>query len=481
MRLVKCVITPHLGRKWAFGTSRPLYHHASFHLRSFNHTRGNPLAMNDSRCLLTLCFMGCILIPALAVAQDFPPQPIPIAPTASFAEAVEAHMGYVTEHALDDYGKIRTPMWLATIDIHTARLPESYLGQSGDDRRETPATSNLYLDQPTIVAAHELARRTGCKCYSDAASNYVVAYLNASRIGQHSDFELADTRSYLVVGDEMITLAARKPPHPIHTPAWESCWNITPDATSGITKSDAREATARVIRNLAMELIGSQQTAVARTDVTRRAVGLESVTWLTANNSDPTGELKSLAIKIVNMTSIVDASPGEIGVWAEALMRASCYTGESAFQQKAEQELNQWLLQHSDDRLQLPLPLAEACLSLFELKGQARHRQAAIGCARAIETSLPATMGQGANAEDYGRTIHFLIRAAEVLQEPHWRDLALDIANDAMDHLYEPKEGMFRSRIGSDRCDAIDGPGFLLLALLYLDGPDPTADSALHF
>ena len=81
----------------------------------------------------------------------------------------------------------------------------------------------------------------------------------------------------------MTTQAARKPPHPIHTPAWESCWNITPDMTSGITKSDAREATARVICNMAMERIGSQQSGVARTDLTKRAVGLDSVAWLAAN------------------------------------------------------------------------------------------------------------------------------------------------------------------------------------------------------
>ncbi len=40
---------------------------------------------------------------------------------------------------------------------------------------------------------------------------------------------------------------------------------------------------------------------------------------------------------------------------------------------------------------------------------------------------------------------------------------------------------MFRSRIGGDRCDAADGPGWLFLALFGLDGNDATNGSALKF
>ena len=127
------------------------------------------------------------------------------------------------------------------------------------------------------------------------------------------------------------------------------------------------------------------------------------------------------------------------------------------------------------------LPLAEACLSMWQVTNQENYRLAVTRWAQAIQTSLSEQAGHGSRSEEYGRAIHFLARASDAFQQPQWRKVAEQIADDAMSALYEPRLGMFRSRTGSDRCDAMDGPGFLLLALLYLDGPDPTAESALHF
>jgi hypothetical protein len=98
-----------------------------------------------------------------------------------------------------------------------------------------------------------------------------------------------------------------------------------------------------------------------------------------------------------------------------------------------------------------------------------------------IRRSLPANDSRRAWAEDYGRVIHFLVRASEVLQQSDFRDLAVEVADQAMEQLYVPKKGMFRSHPGEDRCDSVDGPGVLILALLYLDGSDPTLESAFRF
>ena len=82
---------------------------------------------------------------------------------------------------------------------------------------------------------------------------------------------------------------------------------------------------------------------------------------------------------------------------------------------------------------------------------------------------------------DYGRAIHFLVRASEVMKRPTYHTFARDLANEAMASLYVAKMGMFRSHPDENRCDSADGPGFLLLALMYLEGSDPTKQSALQF
>jgi hypothetical protein len=55
------------------------------------------------------------------------------------------------------------------------------------------------------------------------------------------------------------------------------------------------------------------------------------------------------------------------------------------------------------------------------------------------------------------------------LNRPEYRALARNIANEAIGCLYCDETGMFRSHPGENRCDSVDGPGILLLALLYLD------------
>jgi uncharacterized protein YyaL (SSP411 family) len=94
-----------------------------------------------------------------------------------------------------------------------------------------------------------------------------------------------------------------------------------------------------------------------------------------------------------------------------------------------------------------------------------------MGNSRTMQSYLPIE-GRGAYAEDYGRAIHFLVRASRSLERPEYRQLARRIADEAVKHLYIVEAGMFRSHPSEDRCDAVDGPGILLLALLYLDSDD---------
>ena len=43
------------------------------------------------------------------------------------------------------------------------------------------------------------------------------------------------------------------------------------------------------------------------------------------------------------------------------------------------------------------------------------------------------------------------------------------MADEAVDQLFVEEAGMLRSHPGENRCDAVNGPGILLLALLLLD------------
>jgi hypothetical protein len=114
-----------------------------------------------------------------------------------------------------------------------------------------------------------------------------------------------------------------------------------------------------------------------------------------------------------------------------------------------------------------PLPAAEASLTAFQVTGEESHALAVARWVRQLQQSLPARNGWGAYAEAYGRAIHFLWRAGRVLARPAWGDLARAIADEALSVL----DGgpALRSHPWEHRVDAVDGMGFLILALLCLE------------
>jgi hypothetical protein len=113
-----------------------------------------------------------------------------------------------------------------------------------------------------------------------------------------------------------------------------------------------------------------------------------------------------------------------------------------------------------------PMPFAETCLRLWEITGELHHRLACERWCSIIGRSLPARGGQGAYAEHYGRVIHFLWRCGKVLSMPAAAALAQRVADEAIAVLWDGS--MFRSHPGEHRYDAVDGVGYLALALLAL-------------
>ncbi len=259
---------------------------------------------------------------------------------------------------------------------------------------------------------------------------------------------------------------------------------------------------------------------------------VDSLAWLAHKTDDRDGQWTDLALQVARYSySQRDSSTGlvrnqpivkrwdyfasttELGLWAGCLARAAQYTGNEEFLQIADAAMTAWLRYGFDQsagkyygRLSVadgkplvaelprrysppmyaevfdvqerpthncPMPMAEACLSLFQQTGKPIYREAAHRWADQVGDSLPSGDGKGICAEDYGRAIHFLARAGEVLERPEYRQLAETFADEAMERLYVKKMGMFRGHVGEDRCDAVDGPGVLLLALMYLEGDLP--------
>ena len=157
--------------------------------------------------LLLLAPVACHSPTGSAVFADEPqvPVPVPITEATHRIDAIEAHMDYVTEYAFDEFGpKDELALWLANIDIRKATLPKELQTEGNSESKPFPQrpVSNLYLDQPTILAAMELGKRTGCKCYSDAAEIYISDWLDRAkedaRIGKRFGFEY----SYNVITDQ---------------------------------------------------------------------------------------------------------------------------------------------------------------------------------------------------------------------------------------------------------------------------------------
>lgn len=421
-------------------------------------------------------------------------------------DAVEAHLGYVTEHALDEYGPKQTHLWLAHIDTRTSRLPTPPSPQQGDQPTTAHdlATSNLYLDQPTLLAALELGRRTGCKCYGDAVELYLQSYLNQLPDTDKRRFLISPNDDYHVMLDRFHPAASAPLAVGIYTPAWEILWRR------------AAEATERTIRSQASDWLASHAAPMSQAEpaneLAQRAIALDSLSWLIAHRETNDPALPPMLQQLAtaprrlppssNITALESPSMGVLGSWIESLVRASRSTGNSHWIERAQAAANQQLaighrtsgeattalrqrIQPSafnaQSSAQSPLPWAEACFSLWEETGGEAYREEAVNWADALRDGLAAGPIRLTRAEDYGRAIHLLLRTADALGEMSYREAADQLAEQAMTDLYEPKWGMFRSRLGIDRCDAADGPGFLLLALLALTGPDPTADSALHF
>ncbi len=126
-----------------------------------------------------------------------------------------------------------------------------------------------------------------------------------------------------------------------------------------------------------------------------------------------------------------------------------------------------------------PLPLAETCLELYRRTGKPSFGLAVQRWVRILASRSPAEATQPVYAESYGRAIHFLLRAAEVLEDDRPRKMAEQLASQAVAKLVH--RGIFRGSDQKDHYAAVDGVGYLLLALLRLETGKDVAYLGMRF
>lgn len=403
---------------------------------------------------------------------------------------------------------------------------------------DAPKGSTLYWDQPLVVAAHALSRITKDGRYSRAADAYVRAFLDRCVAksgvflwGNHYFWDVSRGAVVSFVSDEdpapCDTATAQGELHEARPipPAWETFWRVCPKATE------------RCIRALGeRHLFDKESGGFNRHADGRRAhaflesggILAESLCWLAKKTGDRS--LLEAALRIANFswrhrdprTGLVRNNPTggrwdalvcttEVGLWAGSLIRASDLSGVEEFVLLAREAVAAYLRlgYDSEERryfgmLQVrdgtplagerqtvhqpgeyadlwepffpqhdyPLALAETCASLYERTRAGEFEEAVRRWAEAIREETPARGGRGAYAEQYGRAIHFLLHGAEALGDETLRRQARRLAEEAGHVLLG--DGMFRGHPGEERCDAVDGVGFLVLALAYLQtGVEP--------
>ena len=457
---------------------------------------------------------------------------------------IQSHLDWFIQNGtVKGYGSDDNAMWMSALDLHTSRHPASWDRPDGIEKRcyrwiESPDGSNLYWDLPLLVAAHAMGGS-----YGDAADDYVRDFLARSVLpnglflwGNHYYYHatkgtvvsFGDGGSGLTPIDFESQKGAYHETRPLPV-AWDVFWQLDADVTA---KSIRAQGEWHVVDVETGQHNRHADKTRGHAFLESGAILAETLCWLAKRTGE--ASLTDLALKVAQFnfnhrneqTGLLSNSPtkdrwdmhmvtSEVGMWSNCLMRCYQLTKEKAFAEMACSALGAWLGLAWDEGAQnfygklkiadgspvlgpkttqyqpadycdiweplfpahdYPMPNAEACLMCYQHTGDERFLQGLERWIEVVQNALPAPRGY---AEHYGRCIHLLCEAADGLGRSEWRDLSVRIADEAVNTLLV--NDRFRSHVGEDRCDAVDGLGFLFLALLRLESGEKPDLMGLHF
>jgi hypothetical protein len=404
---------------------------------------------------------------------------------------------------------------------------------------DAPRGCSLYWDQPAIVAAHALSAVTADPRYATAADAYVRDFMDRcvadNGIFLWGNHYYYDAFRHCAVGfasdgvpvpcDPDTETGQLHEMRPL-SPAWDALWRVSPEKTERAIRTAAEK---HLVDRTSGEFQRHAQSTRGCAFLEAGGILVEALAWLFARTTD--AGLLDTAARMAEFsfrhrgpdTGLLENNPAqdrwdkvaatsEVGLWANCLLRASEAAARDDWAQMAADAVGAWSKHaydeargqyygkvavadgrpilgpkttpyqpgnHSDIWEPLfpthdyPMCVAEACVALFRRSGREEYFNAARRWRRIIQEGLPAREGRGAYAEQYARCIHFLLRLDEAAPDTGCRELAVRVADEAVGVLFE--HDMFRGHPGEDRYDAVDGVGFLLLALLELgsgEAPD---------
>jgi hypothetical protein len=156
---------------------------------------------------------------ALAATPDYQ------APVRKFADTLLAK-------GLDVVGSKHTPLWAGVIDARTFTVPERGVPAPRGIRESDRAVggANLYHDVVTLRVFHALSALTGDARYSQAARDYVRAYLDLASSPATGALGWGEHLYYNFFRDEV---AAERKNHELleWTPPWDLLWEANSEAT----------------------------------------------------------------------------------------------------------------------------------------------------------------------------------------------------------------------------------------------------------
>ena len=428
---------------------------------------------------LTILLFLCCIAGACTFCTAQPPVPIP-EPIAAGGQdlfmSVESHYDRLIHYSLDVAGSTRSGAWASSIDARTNEPADAEFYPDEVNNAAVVFGANCYWDQPAILASYEIGKRSGCKCYPDASDAYIRSYMFLT--GTKTGGWYFDNDHYYDFRDDVVK--TRKAPARLtmsHVPAWETFWR------------QDKTATRRQILKLAQD-IGVESSPVSI------SVAVDSISWLRQQANDDSKISTEAQNQMDRLSALIQSRSETLTLKNGAILYASLVRANIVFANRFQstvehaRALIDWNIPNIDAQLtskdehdvQAWCQVAEALMTIHQSEPQKAHSEQVLAICNAICDVISAQAAKGfAQAESFGRAIHLLERASTAFDIPEFRDSAKELGSLATKKLFDKDNGMFRSRIGSMRCDASDGPGWLFLALLYLDDNDPTANSALHF